>query len=122
MTFDFECPKCGSVEEHYVPTFESEDEICGNCGTKMQRLIANSAQISVWKFTHIPEIDGTIRFRSMSHAKEVARAKGLRINQATENTEYLKPYSLELHKREEERLMRQPVHFDMGRHPRRATG
>ena len=117
MVFDFCCPDCGNIEEHYLPTFASEDEICGQCGTKMQRLVANSARIEIWKHTHIPEVDKNIHFRSMKHAREVARAKGLRINQ-----DYLMPYDLEYRKKNEERLMRQPVQFDMAKSQRRATG
>ena len=119
MVFDFCCPDCGNIEEHYLPTFASEDEICGQCGTKMQRLVANSAQISVWDHTSIPEIDKDIHFRSMKHAKEVMRAKGLSPDMSNKSYEKLKPYDLEYQKRHEERLSRRPITFDMAR---RVTG
>ena len=120
MTYDFECLPCGIIEERYVHTFAaSEDEICAHCGTKMRRLIANSAKIEIWKHTSIPEIDKDIHFRSMRHAKEVRRAKGLSPDMSNKSYEKLKDYDLEAQKRNEERLMRQPVVFDMAR---RATG
>lgn len=119
MTYDFCCEICGRVEEHYVPTFDSEDEICGNCGTKMRRLVANSAKIEIWNHTSIPEIDKDIHFRSMRHAREVMRAKGLTTDMPDKSYEKLKNYDCEYQKKNEERLSRQPVVFDMAR---RATG
>lgn len=123
MTFDYECERCTIIEEHYAPTIErADEEVCPNCGAKMKRLIASQAKIDVWHNTSIPEVDKNIHFRSMKHAKEVMRAKGLSSAMSDKSYERLKVYDLEHQKRREERLERQPVVFDMGRKTRRATG
>lgn len=111
MIYEYSCLKCEIHVDRYVHTFDqADDEVCEICGEKLQRLMSGTDNISVWKHTSIPELDKNIHFRSMKHAKEVASAKNLRINQ-----EPLRVFELEYRRKHEERLMRQPVMVDMGR-------
>ena len=116
MIYDFRCNRCGWEGERFVHTFaQSDDEVCA-CGERLERLIAATAKIDVWNHTSIPELDPNIHFKSMKHAKEVARAKNLSINTAP-----LKSWDLEYRKRIEERDCRRPVSIDYGRGQQRKS-
>ncbi len=115
MIYEYSCEKCTLCTERYVPVFDqADDEVC-ECGAKLKRVISNTARIDVWNNNFIPEIDKNVRFRSLRHAKEVMRAKGLTTDMPDKSYEKLKVYDLEATKRHEERLMRQPVMVDFGR-------
>ncbi len=121
MVYEYTCEKCTLCTERYVPTFDqADDEVC-ECGAKLKRVISNTARVEVWDHTSIPEIDPNIHFRSYRHAKEVMRAKGLSSVMSDKSYEKLKPFDCEYAKKNEERLNRQPIVFDMAR-TRRATG
>lgn len=76
MIYEYECPGCGKCVERYVPTFEKADgEFC-ECGAAMTRIIS-TPKFKVWNQCHIEEIDPNINVRSLKHAKQLCRERGL---------------------------------------------
>lgn len=88
---------------------ERNNQTC-DCGEPLQAVMSASFKVDVWKHNYIEEIDKNIRFRSMRHAREVARAKGVGVD-----TTPINKVNFDAIRRQEERERRRPVSVDLGR-------